>query len=51
MVIVRIAAGTHTHMVQKVLRASAPLFFDVVPAGRILNPGHRRTLWYRFCDQ
>ncbi|CAE7516407.1 abcC12 [Symbiodinium natans] len=37
MVIVRIAAGTHTHMVQKVLRASAPLFFDVVPAGRILN--------------
>ena len=37
MIIVRIAAGTHTHMVQKVLRASAPLFFDVVPAGRILN--------------
>ncbi|CAK9002966.1 unnamed protein product [Durusdinium trenchii] len=36
-IVTQIGGGTFHYMVQKVLNASAPLFFDVVPVGRILN--------------
>lgn len=36
-IVTKIGSGTFQYMLQKVLNASAPLFFDVVPAGRILN--------------
>lgn len=36
-IVTKIGSGTFQYMLQKVLNASAPLFFDVVPSGRILN--------------
>jgi len=36
-IVTKIGSGTFQYMVEKVLNASAPQFFDVVPAGRILN--------------
>merc|ERR1719450_1231813 len=35
--IIAIGRQTHDRMMRKVLSASVPMFFDVVPTGRILN--------------